>query len=133
MYKAQFDQLLAKGVQEQNFILFGESAFFIDRYSEKLSSIEDANKLVFYHDEYDFTQAKAHLSQASLFGGTNLLVIKTEKKIPKKELETLFELCNKGDNRFIYGYYGSDTNNTLDSGETNLKYDTKNLPPLISH
>ena len=108
MYKAEFDRLLEQGIKEQNFILFGESGFFIDRYSALLSNIEDANKLTLYFDEYDFQTAKAHLSQASLFGGTNLLLVKSEKKIPKKELETLFELCNKGDNRFIYAYYGSD-------------------------
>ncbi len=108
MYKAEFDKILERGVKERNFILFGESAFFIDRYCAQLSDIEDANKLTFYFDEYDFASAKTHLGQASLFGGTNLLVIKSEKKIPKKELETLFELCNKGDNRFVYAYYGSD-------------------------
>ena len=108
MYKAEFDRLLSQGIKEQNFILFGESSFFIDRYTTSLSSVEDANKLSLYFDEYDFSAAKAHLSQASLFGGTNLLLVKSEKKIPKKELETLFALCNKGDNRFIYAYYGSD-------------------------
>ncbi len=108
MYKAEFDKLLQKGCSEHNFILFGESPFFIDRYAEILTNLEDANLLRLYHDEYDFTQAKSHLSQASLFGGTNLLLIKSEKKIPKKELETLFTLSNKGDNRFIYAYYGSD-------------------------
>ncbi len=108
MYKAEFDKILQNTPKEQNFILFGESDFFIDRYCSMLSDIEDANKLTFYFDEYDFSAAKAHLSQASLFGGTNLLVLKSEKKIPKKELETLFDLCNKGDNRFIYAYYGSD-------------------------
>ncbi|SFV51588.1 FIG00469794: hypothetical protein [hydrothermal vent metagenome] len=108
MYKAEFDKCLAQGVKEQNFILFGESTFFIDRYTSILANIEDANKLTLYFDEYDFLSAKAHLSQASLFGGTNLLVIKSEKKIPKRELETLFDLCNKGDNRVIYAYYGSD-------------------------
>ncbi|NPA65479.1 MAG: DNA polymerase III subunit delta [Epsilonproteobacteria bacterium] len=108
MYKAEFDRLLASNKIEKNFILFGESIFYIDYYTKLLSNYEDANKLSFYHDEYDFTQAKAHLSQASLFGGMNILVIKSEKKIPKKELETLFELSNKGDNRFIYAYLGSD-------------------------
>jgi DNA polymerase-3 subunit delta len=109
MYKAEFDKILSMGnFKEQNFILFGESSFFIDRYAAHLAQLEDANLLRFYFDEYDFSAAKAHLSQASLFGGTNLLLVKSEKKIPKKELETLFALCNKGDNRFIYAYYGSD-------------------------
>lgn len=108
MYKAEFEKLLQKGFKEKNFILFGESSFFIDRYAQILSNIEDANILSLYYDEYEFTQAKAHISQASLFGGTNILIIKSDKKIPKKELENLFELSNKGDNRFIFAYFGSD-------------------------
>ncbi len=108
MYKTEFDRILQNGCKEKNFILFGESSFFIDRYASHLMRLEDANVLTLYHDEYDFSQAKVHLSQASLFGGTNLLVIKSEKKIPKKELESLFDTTNKGDNRFIFAYYGSD-------------------------
>ena len=108
MYKAEFDRLLASNKTGKNFIFFGESVFFIQHYTKQLLHVEDANKLSLYHDEYDFTQAKAHLSQGSLFGGMNILVIKSEKKIPKKELESLFELSNKGDNRFIYAYLGSD-------------------------
>ena len=108
MYKAEFDRLLQGELKAQNFILFGQSSFYIDYYSAKLSKIEDAQKLIFYFDEYDYSLAKRHLSEASLFGGVNLLVIKSEKKIPKRELEELFRLCNKGANRFIYAYYGSD-------------------------
>jgi len=58
MYKAEFDRLLQQGVKEKNFILFGESSFFIDRYSEQLANIVDANKLMLYFDEYDFQTAK---------------------------------------------------------------------------
>jgi len=108
MYKAEFDKLLQNGSLPKNFIFFGEGIFFIDYYTSLLSQIEDANILKLYFDEYDFSTAKAHLSQGSLFGGVNLLVIKSEKKVPKKELETLFELSNKGENRMIYAYYGSD-------------------------
>ena len=65
--------------------------------------------LKLYFDEYDFSVAKAHLSQASLFGDQNVLIIKSEKKVPKKELDMLFEQCEKNsDNTFIYAYYGSD-------------------------
>ena len=74
-----------------------------------LSNIDDANILSYYHDEYDFNSAKAHLSQGSLFGDRNILIIKSEKKVPKKELDTLLGLCEKNsDNIFIYAYYGSD-------------------------
>ncbi|MBD3824843.1 MAG: DNA polymerase III subunit delta [Epsilonproteobacteria bacterium] len=109
MYKNELDRHIQNKTLSNNFILFGESDFFIDRYTKSLSDVSDASVIAFYHDEYDFTAAKAHLSNASLFGDRNVLIVKSEKKIPKKELETLIELCEKNsDNLFIYAYYGSD-------------------------
>ena len=109
MYKNELDKYIQSGKISNSFVLFGESSFLIDRYTKTLSKVEDASILTFYYDEYDFKSAKTHLSQASLFGGRNILVIKSEKKIPKKELDDLIELCEKNrDNIFIYAYYGSD-------------------------
>ena len=109
MYKNEFDKHIQNNSISNSFVLFGESSFLIDRYTDILSNIEDASSLSFYYDEYNFESAKAHLSQASLFGGNNVLIIKSEKKVPKKDLDILVELCEKNqDNRFIYAYYGSD-------------------------
>lgn len=89
--------------------LFGESHFLIDRYAHKLSPIDGASVLSLYHDEYDFNTAKAHLSQGSLFGDQNLLIVKSEKKLPKSDLDTLVDLVAKNpDNTFVYCYYGDD-------------------------
>jgi DNA polymerase-3 subunit delta len=74
-----------------------------------LTTIEDSSILAFYYDEYDFNSAKAHLSQGSLFGDRNVLIIKSEKKIDKKQLDILIDFCEKNpDNVFVYAYYGSD-------------------------
>ncbi len=109
MYKAELDRYIQNSKLSNSFVLFGESIFLIDSYTKILSDIKDASSLTFYYDEYDFKSAKAHLSQASLFGGQNILVIKSEKKVPKKELDLLIDLCQKNqDNIFIYAYYGSD-------------------------
>jgi DNA polymerase III subunit delta len=109
MYKAEFDKHIQNRSVSNSFIFFGESAFLIDMYTKMMTNIEDANSLTFYYDEYDFNTAKAHLSQASLFGGNNVLIIKSEKKVNKKDLETLIALCEKNpDNVFVYAYYGSD-------------------------
>lgn len=109
MYKQDLDRLLQNNSAPQAIALFGENHFFIDRYAHRLSQIEGASVLSLYHDEYDFNTAKAHLSQGSLFGDQNLLIIKHEKKIPKAELDTLVELVGKNsDNYFIYCYYGED-------------------------
>lgn len=109
MYKSELDKQIQNNALSNNFVLFGESSFFIDMYTKKLTNVEDASILSFYHDEYDFNSAKAHLSQASLFGGRNVLVVKSEKKINKKDIETFIALCEKNpDNLFVYAYYGSD-------------------------
>jgi len=109
MYKNEFDNHIRNKSVSNSFVFFGESHFLIDMYTKMLTNIADANILNYYHDAYDFTAAKAHLSQGSLFGDRNILIIKSEKKIPKKELDTLLELSYKNsDNIFIYAYYGSD-------------------------
>ncbi len=109
MYKNELDKHIQNNSLSNSFILFGESSFLIDRYTKILTDIEDASVLSFYFDEYNYSSAKAHLSQASLFGGRNILIIKSEKKIPKKELETFIDLCEKNqENLFVYAYYGTD-------------------------
>lgn len=84
MYKNELDKHIKNRSLSNSFILFGESSFLIDRYTEFLTHIENASVLKLYHDEYNFNSAKAHLSQASLFGDQNILIIKSEKKFQKK-------------------------------------------------
>ena len=109
MYKNELDNAIKSGKISNSFVFFGESSFLIDMYTKMLTTVEDASVLSFYHDEYNFTSAKAHLSQASLFGDRNILIIKSEKKVPKKELDTLLDFCEKNpDNIFVYAYFGSD-------------------------
>jgi len=109
MYKNELDNHIRSASISNSFVFFGESSFLIDMYTKMLTSIDDANILNFYHDEYNFNSAKEHLSQGSLFGDRNILIIKSEKKVPKKELDILLGLCDKNsDNIFVYAYYGSD-------------------------
>jgi len=109
MYKNEFDNYIKQGKISNSFVFFGESSFLIDMYVKMLSNIDDSSILSLYHDEYSFESAKTHLLQASLFGDRNILIIKSEKKIPKKELDILIDFCEKNkDNIFIYAYYGSD-------------------------
>lgn len=109
MYQREFDQKLRQSLPKA-VLFFGDNAYmtdhYIEHYKKTLDATEDA--LTLYFDEWDFDQAKSYLSQTSLFGGTNLLIVKHDKKIPKKELDTLIALANKNsDNYFLYGYAGS--------------------------
>ncbi len=109
MYKREFDNLLrdklAKAV-----LLYGENEYFLDYYIKhyiKALNLKD-EMLILNYDEYDFTQAYSYLSQSSLFGDVNLLIIRSDKKIPKKDLEALIKITNKSDiNYFLYIYEGS--------------------------
>jgi len=109
MYQREFDQRLTQTFPKA-LLLYGENDYLIDYYIEMYIKQTDAKEsmLSLYHDEWNLEQAKNFLSQTSLFGGTNLLVVKHEKKIPKKELDVLIALANKNaDNYFVYGYAGA--------------------------
>ena len=109
MKRQELDKLISQNKVPNAVMLFGESHFLIERYITILSKIPDANLLAFYYNEYNFNSAKAHLSQGSLFGDRNILIIKSEKKIPKKDLDILLDLVKKNpDDLFIYGYFGPD-------------------------
>jgi len=109
MYQREFNQRIRQTLPKA-VLFYGENDYLTDHYIEHYKKTLDAKEsmLSLYFDEWDFEQAKNFLSQTSLFGGTNLLVVKHDKKIPKKELDALIELANKNsDNYFLYGYAGS--------------------------
>ncbi len=109
MYQREFDQKLKQSFPKA-VLLYGDNNYLIDYYIDLYKTKLDAKEsmLTLYYDEWNFEQAKNYLSQTSLFGGTNLVVVRHDKKIPKKELDTLIELANKNaDNYFLYGYEGA--------------------------
>jgi DNA polymerase-3 subunit delta len=109
MYQREFDQKLKQALPKA-VLLYGENDYLVDFYIDLYIKKTDAKEsmLNLYHDEWNFEQAKNFLSQTSLFGGTNLVVVKHDKKIPKKELDILIELANKNeDNYFLYAYFGA--------------------------
>ncbi len=109
MYQREFDQRLKQAFPKA-VLLYGDNAYLIDYYIDLYKTRLDAKEsmLSLYYDEWDFEQVKNYLSQTSLFGGTNLVVVKHDKKIPKKDLDQLVELSNRNsDNYFIYGYEGA--------------------------
>ncbi|WP_345986167.1 DNA polymerase III subunit delta [Sulfurimonas sp. HSL-1656] len=109
MKRQELDNLIRQGKAPGAVMLYGESHFLIEHYTKQLADVEDPNILSVYFDEYQFANAKAHLSQGSLFGGRNVLVIKSEKKLPKNDLTALIGLVQKNPgNLFIYAYFGTD-------------------------
>jgi len=83
-----------------NFFLFYGDEFYLDFYSRKLP-IDNTNSLKMYFDEVDLDIAKNHLSQNSLFGDKNSLIIKTDKWSDFSKLTKVV-----GDNYFYLFFYG---------------------------
>jgi len=108
MYKNELKNLIASKKIPKSLLIYGECEYQSDFYLNKiLSLIGEAEKLIFYFDEYNFASAKSHISQASLFGDINILIIKHNKKILANELKKFIEIAYKNsDSYFIFQFLG---------------------------
>jgi len=109
MYKNEFDKEFAKELSYGTYMFYGSESYLVEEYGEKvakkLANGEDIQKL--YFEEFGVEQAFEILSQSSLFSATNILLVKTTKKIPKKELDKIVEICkNNSDSKFILCCFG---------------------------
>lgn len=105
MYKNVFDKELATGITYNGYMFYGQCDYLVEQYANNIASIlangEDIQKI--YFDEYDFKECSNFLSQSSLFSATNILLIKTIKPIPKKELDELLSICmTNSDSKVIF-------------------------------
>ena len=111
MYKQALDTLLQKNSLPKSLMFYGECSYYRSYYLEKIATLfgSKEEQLRYYFDEYSFQSAKTFVSQSSLFGDKNILIIKSEKNIPKKELEAILKSCQKNDNSFfLFEYFGDD-------------------------
>ncbi|AXX88189.1 DNA polymerase III subunit delta [Malaciobacter marinus] len=118
MYKNEFDNLLKQNKKFDAYMFYGQSTFLIDYYSnlvaQSIAHESDIQRI--YFDEYDFKFIKEQLLQSSLFSSTNLIIIKTEKKIQKKELTELINACNiNPDSTLIFSCLGDIEFKTMSS------------------
>ncbi len=112
MYKKEFDATLQNELP-RIVLLYGDNSFYFDYYSRVYKERLNAKESLLEHffDTYNYEAAKNYLSQSSLFGGINLYILRTNKKLPKKELESLIESAKRNsDNYFLYIYEGSSAN-----------------------
>ncbi len=96
MYKNVFDNHLLNKKTFDAYMFYGQCDFLVEDYASKIAlsftAKEDIQKI--YFDEYDYENCLNILSQSSLFSSHNILLIKTVKKIPKKEVDVLIDVCN---------------------------------------
>ncbi len=119
MYRKELENILANGNVRNYFLLFGADEYQIELYGKEILNLycaSDANVLSVYFDEYDFARTKAHISEPSLFGGKNVLHIKSDKRIPGKELKELVAACQKdANNCFLFEFYEADMKLALEA------------------
>lgn len=109
MYRNEFDNKLRQNEIFNAYMFYGQSSFLIDYYTnlvaDSLGSKDEIEKL--YYDDYNFKYAKDKLLQSSLFASNNILIIKIEKKLPKKEVVELIEACSVNpDSKVIFACMG---------------------------
>ena len=109
MYKNEFDNLLRQNKLFNAYMFYGQSNFLIEHYTSLIANIlgtpDEIEKL--YFDDFDFKYAKDKLLQSSLFASNNILIIKLDKKLNKKEVVTLIEACNTNpDSKVIFACMG---------------------------
>ena len=125
MYKSEFDKYLRDKKYFSTYMFYGQSTFMIEQYSWIISKIiaKEDDIIKIYFDEYNFKYILNCLQQSSLFASSNVVYLRVDKKIPKKELDLLVEATNKNSSStLIIACYGDDA--TFKSMESSLSHKT---------
>ena len=97
MYRNEFDRLISQDKKFDAYFFYGQSNFLVEYYANKVSLMhgekEDIEKI--YFSDYDFKYLKDKLLQSSLFSSNNIVLLKLDKKIQKKEVDELIAACNQ--------------------------------------
>jgi DNA polymerase-3 subunit delta len=110
MYRRDLDALISRNALPSALLLYGEP-WFSDYYAKKILPMwgDRENVLSFYFDEYHYESARSFIAQPSLFGDVNILYIRSDRKIPKKELDALIALSKKNPTSyFLLHFSGED-------------------------
>ncbi len=116
MYKNEFDNLLRQDKRFNAYMFYGQSNFLIEYYTKivanQLGTPDEIEKL--YFDDFDFKYSRDKLLQSSLFASNNILLIKLDKKLGKKEVLVLIEACNTNpDSKVIFACMGDSDFKTM--------------------
>lgn len=125
MYKSEFDKYLREKKKFSSYMFYGQSTFMVEQYASLVAKAiaKDDDIIKIYFDEYDFKYIQNSLQQSSLFSSSNVVFLKIDKKIPKKELDQLVLAANTNHNStLIIACYGDDA--TFKSMETSLSIKT---------
>ena len=130
MYKNELDFKLKSADFPRYFMLYGAEDYQIEHYTKEILAKFQAQPLSLFFKEYDFSKAKTHLEQDSLFGDLNLLHIKADDKIPLKELKILVSLALKSQSSiFIYELHDGDQKNIAEHAKVFGENFVRFFPP----
>lgn len=109
MYKNEFDKLQKSNTQFKAYMFYGQSTYLIEEYAlsvaKSFGNDDEIEKI--YFDDFDLKYAKDKLRQSSLFSSNNILLIKLEKKLNKKDALELIDAANSNpDSRVILACLG---------------------------
>jgi len=102
--KSEFDKLLKENKKFNGYLFWGEDNFLIENYAQKIIAqfnLSNEDILKVYFDEYNLDEIINFLSQNSLFCPINLALIKTNKKINKKDIEKILQICKTNKNSVV--------------------------------
>lgn len=116
MYKRDFEIELKKQKIDNFWLIRGNDEFLNEFYANELKNkFKAENFLSFYYNEYNYDVGAEFLGEPSLFGGDNLLHIKTNKTLPTKEIKNYIEICKKYPNNFFIYELNEDGNYKLNA------------------
>ena len=105
MYKKEFDIYLRTHIPRAT-LLYGESDFLIQAYSKQILRTLGFIPQIFYYVEYVFEDVLGILSQSSLFGDRQCVVLKLDKKPSDKEINAMLNAVKQNpDNALIVEFY----------------------------
>ena len=123
MNKREFDSLKTL----PHFLLFYGDNFYLQVYQDKIEEkFKNENVLKLYFDEFDFNIAKAHLLESSLFGGQNILIIKTDK------LKDIEKLKNYTKSSYCFIFYTGNKKINLKKQEF-VRFFTPSFKEIMEH
>lgn len=100
MTKAMLDKFLLQSLPRA-ILLYGDSEFLISHYANIILKKLDNDHKKIYFEEYDHQEVLNYLGVNSLFGGTNIIVLKLYSVLSKKQIQDIFYVLEHNANSFF--------------------------------
>ncbi len=100
MTKVMLDKFLLHAIPRA-ILLYGDSEFLVSYYAQVIIKKLNSSYQRMYFEEYDHQEALNCLGVNSLFGGTNILVLKLYTALHKKQIQDIFYMLAHNPNSFF--------------------------------